>query len=300
MGLTDAQRAIRRGRITASVAADILGEGRFGTSLTAWVAIMDLPREEIGDKPAVKAGNYFESGVADWWQDEVGTPSGLKLGPADTLVHPEHDWLAATPDRFVYDADGSRVAVLEIKTSALWNLDDWRDRDTRETTVPDYVRIQCELEMACAGLYRAHVAAVIGGNQPFFAVIESDPALRASLIAALGAWHKRHVLGSEQPIPTGRECDTRAFKYLHPNDTGEIVSLSDEAEAAAIESEKIAARIEHLAEQREQLRNVVRAELQTATFGESPRVRASYKTSRKGVRSLRLEIPQGADHAAAI
>jgi len=303
MTLTAAQRELRRGRVTASIAADILGEGRFGSELTAWISVMGLPSEDIGDKPVVRAGNYFEQGVANWWQDDVGTPEGLTLSGDGhtTLVHPELDWLAATPDRFVHDSTGQLVAVLQIKTSALWNMDDWRDRDTGETTVPDYVRLQCEVEMAVAGVSRAYVAAVIGGNTPFFAVIESDPALRAHVVAALGAWHRRYVLGNVPPAPTGRECDTHAFKYLHPNDTGEIVSLSEDAEVAAVRSEEIASQIEELKSQRELLRNIVRAEMETATFGSSPLASVTYKTSRKGVRSLRVEIQEkGSAYAAAI
>jgi predicted phage-related endonuclease len=290
--LTEAQRAIRRGRITASIAPSILRvEGSFGSPLTAWLEIMDMPREDIGTMPRVRAGNYFEAGVCAWWQDDVGTPNELQAtgDGSQTLVHPVHDWLAVTPDRFVVDGTGRRVATLQAKTSAAWNREKWEDLDTHEVILPDSVRIQCALELEVVDLERAYVAVVLGGNRPYFTMIERDRALAAECMKALGAWHLKHVVGNLQPEPTGYECDTRAFRYLHPSDTGELVSLDAETAGNAEESKRIDEQIESLKVERDRLRNVVRAALGTATFGEAPGLLATYKTNRKGVRSLRID-----------
>lgn len=287
MTLTAADQSIRKGRITASVAADILHEGQFGTELTAWLSIMDLPREDIGKKNNVKAGHYFEQGICDWWQDEIGTPNGLHIGgPLSTVVHPVHNWLAATPDRPVFNAAGEMVAVLQAKNRSLWALEEFLDRDTRELTMPDAVKIQEQIELEVMNLPRAYVAAVIGGNQPSFTSIDRDPKFAADCIAILGPWHKRYVVGNVQPPPTGKECDTRAFKYLHPEDNGSIVSLSAEAVAAVLKIRELIEQVEPLDEEVERLKNVLRAEIGDATFGEGPGVRLSWKRDRRGVRAL--------------
>lgn len=287
--LTEAQLAIRRGRITASIAADILGVGRFGSELTAWLEITGQPREDISSNPRVRAGHYFEDGVCRWWLDEVGKPKGLSLAPADTMIHPTHDWLAATPDRFVVDASGEIVAILQAKTSDLWNREAWEDLDTHDVTVPDSVRVQCAVELAVTGLPLVYVAAVVGGNRPYFAEIQRDDALEREIVSALRLWYGRHVIDKVQPAPSGRDCDTRAFRYLHPSDTGHVVTLSEETAKAARESLRLAEQIDAIGVERDRLRNLVRAEMETATIGEAEGVRAVYKTSRKGVRSLRIE-----------
>src|SRR5690349_23589672 len=140
--LTETDKATRKGRITASIAPAILSESPFGTPFTAFLEIMDLPREDISDRDEILAGNFFEDGVCQFWLHRVGRKAGLRIEQGKALVHPTLTWLAATPDRFVYDGAGKLVAVLQAKTSGHSNLDAWRDRDSHETTIPEHVIIQ--------------------------------------------------------------------------------------------------------------------------------------------------------------
>lgn len=288
MTLTAAQLEMRKCMIGASQVPAVLGEGLFGSELTVWTEVMALPREDISDRNEVKAGNYFQSGVLAWWLDDFGKSRGLTLRrmPEETIVHPRLSWLCATPDDYALDAAGNVVATVQAKTGGWYRELEWEDPDTHEVAVPLAVVLQVQTEMEVTGLDLSYVAAVIGGNRPYWGVVERDREMWASMEKLLAAWHKRHVLGGVQPDPTGRAWDTRALRKLSPSDNGQTIRLSVEGVGHARKSEELQEQIAELELERERLRNLLRAEMGAATFAEGPGVRVSNKTNKKGVRTL--------------
>lgn len=289
MTLTEADQATRKGRITASLAAQILGEGAFGSPLTAWARITGRATEDISALEHIRAGNYLEPVCAQWWQDDDEQGRRLVAGPG-TLVHPKNDWFAWTCDRLIVDAAGEVVGVWEGKSTNAFNLGEWE-----HGAVPLGYQIQLQLYLDCASehfgrdLYGSF-GALVGGNRFFgsktHADVPRDREFAGAALAALRQWYERHVIADVQPDPTGRACDSRQLMRLHPDDTGAIVQLSAEAQENARKSREIGEQIAKLDEEKERLRNLVKSELGDATFGDGAGIRASWKRNAKGTRVL--------------
>ena len=69
-----------------------------------WASPVDVWRDKleldppIEDNQAVEAGRRMEEVIAQWYADETG----VDLAPCGTKIHPEHPWIAATPDRLCW------------------------------------------------------------------------------------------------------------------------------------------------------------------------------------------------------
>lgn len=103
MTLTDEQIAIRRTRVTASSLPAFLGYSGYISPSDAWRRHLEHPSlGKRSENQFTGFGHIMEPSIAK------GTMEVLKLEehqliPGETLVHPDHPWLAATPDYLVGD-----------------------------------------------------------------------------------------------------------------------------------------------------------------------------------------------------
>lgn len=123
-----AWHAARSGKITASLAAACLGLDPHKSRAAAWRAIKG---EKQGENRHMRWGTEFEP-VA---RREYETLSGNLVDETGFWVHPEYDWLGASPDGLI-DADG----LLEIKCPG-----------KLPTAIPLHHRIQMLIQLACTG-----------------------------------------------------------------------------------------------------------------------------------------------------
>lgn len=101
--------AARTGRVTGSAVGAILG-------LSPWQKQRDVLRRMVRDyhgespefisNPATEYGTFHESGAIA----ELEMEHGIKTVDCGFFVHPEHDWLGASPDGLIGDD-----ALLEVK-----------------------------------------------------------------------------------------------------------------------------------------------------------------------------------------
>ena len=179
--------AARRGRITASRAASCLGLG-YDSQREAW-------RQIMGRSPLQQPNEHMRRGLA--WEETTRrryasclVGMGLLL-PWETVqaggfwVHPEFDWLAASPDGLV-GADGA----CELKNPM-----------RLATNCQIHYRIQCWIQMACTGRQWVDFFSWPPCNaNHYWERIARPPAdALASLVARLGLWHAEHVLGDKEP-----------------------------------------------------------------------------------------------------
>lgn len=127
--------ANRKGRITASKVGKILGLSKYGTRDDAMREFVreffDAPREFAGNE-ATRYGESHEADALAAYEHRYG----VMIEPCGLVVHPEHDFLAASPDGLV----GER-GMVECKCP-------YR---ARYTTPSDEYRAQMQLQMACTG-----------------------------------------------------------------------------------------------------------------------------------------------------
>lgn len=154
MSLTEAQKEQRLNAITGSDAAVICGVSKWGNIIDLWQQKLRLAvAEDISDKPFVKAGNYLEPVVAQWFSDETG-----KLCEVDTAfqVHKSIPFMAGNIDRRITGEN----AILECKTTS--RDDNWGIAG--DNTIPDHYLCQVAHYAAVCDVERAYIAVLIRGS----------------------------------------------------------------------------------------------------------------------------------------
>lgn len=145
-------------------------------------------------------GHRLEPVVRDWLSEELGQ---------HIVPNPPRMTCADHPFMFAHlDGDIPALKELaEIKTSDKFLAQEFGEVGTDE--VPIRYVLQCTHQMIVTGYRRAHLAALIGGNDARRYVIEYDPELAAALIArAEDFW--RHVETRTPPeVVTLHDADKR-------------------------------------------------------------------------------------------
>ena len=155
--ITAAQRSTewheqRKGRVTGSVAGAILGLNPFMSpeqALRRMVRDYHNVESEFTGNIATEYGSLNEP-IA---QLAYTTKTGNLVNECGFSVHPEHQWLGASPDGLI-ESDNGELMVLEIKCPF----------SKRNDLIPEFKSIyqqkhyyaQLQLEMACTGTRKAH------------------------------------------------------------------------------------------------------------------------------------------------
>lgn len=135
--------AARKGRVTGSNIGAILGLSPFKTADDVMRAMVreyhDAEREFQGNV-ATEYGTFHEDGA----RLEYEMDTGNKVQECGFFIHPEHDWLGASPDGLV-----GEEGLVEIKCPY----------SQREACIPEFKTaieqphywVQMQIEMACSG-----------------------------------------------------------------------------------------------------------------------------------------------------
>lgn len=150
--------AARRKGIGASEIAAVLG-------ISPWESPFSLYWRKVNDwdfdgSAAMEWGTRLEEAIAQKYVD--GHPE-LELGLGQLEHHAIHPWMLATPDRYLWPVETTRldvIALLELKTAH--TADGWGEPGTTE--IPVYYRAQVLWQMAVVDVLWADVAVLIGGS----------------------------------------------------------------------------------------------------------------------------------------
>jgi putative phage-type endonuclease len=154
MALTELQLQERMHYIGGSDASTICGVNPYGNIIELWQEKLGLKEiEDISDKPSIRAGNYLEPVVAQWFQDDTNK---LVEIANKTFYHKTIPYMAANIDRRLTD----EKAILECKTAS--RDDNWgADADN---TIPDYYMCQLAHYCAVCDVDLAYIAVLIRGS----------------------------------------------------------------------------------------------------------------------------------------
>lgn len=246
--------AARRRGVGGSDAAAVCGLDRWKSAYEVYLdKIGDAPKRPVSD--AMDWGNRLEPVIVDWFTEKTGLP----VTKAGLMAHPEHPWMLGTVDRLVGDDE-----ILECKNTSVYRAKEWADDQ-----VPDGAELQTQHYLAVTGRKRAHVAVLIGGNQPEMRVVERDDDLIATLIG-LEATFWQHVLDHRPPPVDGSEaCADLLGRLWTPNpDSTRVLSLDAIRALTELPDAKAAAKA--ATARVVELENQVKAELADAEFGVMP------------------------------
>jgi len=207
MGSSDAPAALGMSRYRSPV--EVAQEKRLPKTADAFPS----PETE-----AQRRGHVLEEVVARRFARHMGM-SESRLLPGGHVVHPEHDFMAASPDRRL---DGENT-LLECKTHNLWLRDQYGEDGSDNVTDCEYIQVQHQ--MAVTGAEAVYVAVLFAAEETFgilvkmldgganiesvcdlaenldlaVFIVNRDDALIADLIAAEKDFWQRYVIGDEIP-----------------------------------------------------------------------------------------------------
>jgi predicted phage-related endonuclease len=253
---------------------------RFQSALSLYYLKRGLVPESTDDNAAIEWGIRMEPVAAEWFADV----SGRKLidhGRYYSITHPTAR-LSCTLDREQYPIDDRGPGALELKAPSPYVKEAWK-----ASGVPLSAQIQLQAQLAVTGWDWGTICAQFPHEMPLYWDVERNDTFIAALLAKV-AWFWKCVDEGTAPEADSHPATTRALKQLHPNDTGESVTLPEAADEWCASLEEADATIEMGTNVRETMRNRLRAAIGDATFGETPMGALwSYKTNSKGVRALK-------------
>lgn len=198
---------LRHGGLGGSDAAAVAG-------LDPWRSPLHVYEEKRGTLPAAE---QFEGNEKTEWGHRLepvlaGTfaeRTGLTVQDANVMLrHPRHGWMLANPDRWVVDPTARHgFALLEIKTCGERMAEEWDDGP------PFRAAIQTNHYLAVAGLHRAYVAVLIGGQEFRWYRLERDETIIESLVQIEADFWERVQTGTPPPPgPSDKRLLTRRWE----------------------------------------------------------------------------------------
>jgi len=171
--------AARKGRITASLAAAVLGIDPYRGPLSAF--------NEITGRTGKSEANAFQVWGAEGEAAARGAyeeETGYLAFTTGLWVHPELPWLAASPDGLVGD-DG----LLEVKCP----------KTALPPAMPDHHRVQVAVQLACTGREWCDYFAWHPRDGHYLSRLTRDEAGIPLLLARLNEFYQTYVLPDVAP-----------------------------------------------------------------------------------------------------
>ena len=171
--------------IGASEVGAVLGLSPFETPFSLWLKkTKQVPRDE--ENNAMRMGHLLEPVVAQLWEEATGMKV-IKASAADIIyVHPEYDFMRATPDRVVR----GRKKLLECKTTIT-------DVDS-DDIFPHWIA-QCQYQMYVTGIHDCDLAWLVKGRFFGYQNIEYDAEFAEFIAERVKEYWNDCVVGGKEP-----------------------------------------------------------------------------------------------------
>ena len=171
--------------IGASEVGALLGLSPYETPFSLWLKKTGQIEPEP-ENVAMKLGHYLEPVVAQLWEEETGEKV-IKASAADIIyVHPEYDYMRATPDRIVR----GRKKLVEIKTTVT--------QVDPEDIYPHWL-CQCQFQMYVTGIHDCDLAYLVQGRYFGYVNVPYDEEFAEYIAERVKEFWNENVLGGKQP-----------------------------------------------------------------------------------------------------
>jgi putative phage-type endonuclease len=167
--------------IGGSDIAGIIGQSKWNTPDS--VLKHKLMGTSIKVNEAMFWGTTLEASVANVYKERFLDEEKETLydpvaeGSGAQVRHPDHPWLAASPDRLIIDPDTQEIlGGLEIKCIGLFSKKSWKNN------VPIYYQTQAQVYMMVFGLTSWEFFVLVGGQDSFHVCLEENPFMQETII----------------------------------------------------------------------------------------------------------------------
>lgn len=196
--------ALRKG-IGSSDVATILGLNKWSTPYQLWLDKTGRVQKEEDENFLMKMGHKLEPIIADLWSEETGKHIIPGTEEEYIYVHPELDFLRASPDREFGQKESE--GILECKSTQF---------KIEATDLPPYWFCQTQYQMGIGQIEYCNIAWLTQGREFGYAEIFFNPDFFAYMIDEVKKFWYNHVLADIPP-----ECSNiqdLALRYQHSED----------------------------------------------------------------------------------
>lgn len=280
--LSDAWFDYRRSRITGTDVPGILGLSSYKTPLSVWMEKTGKQVNEREETDLMTWGRYMEEAARKWTAADV--PCIIR--PFTQIAqHDQLDWFCCTPDgiiqKLITDDVYEDVGTWEGKCPSQWKRTEW------EEGMPEDYQVQVLAALAVTGFEQGILSALFQPEIRWGRVERNETLIEQMMNRLVDFW-EGYVLKDIPPPASASSEDTRILKELHPQDTGEVISVRDNEIIATTR------RVLHLQDEEkkikkevDELRNRIRQWMGPASYAACPDGGGwSYVRNAKGVRVL--------------
>ncbi len=267
-GVSDSDRTswlqTRRTMVTASSVAALLGldERRGALDVYAECLSTTVPYDgPIDLSSPMTWGRALERAVAE--TAAAGYGWELRMGGA-LLRSRKHPFIGATLDAEILPRGLGRWIIYEGKTTSYLRRRDW---DEEAGVPPDRVLCQTQSQLLVTGAELCVVFCLIGGQKPCRIDVVPNAEFHALIVETSEEFMER-IQKLDPPPPDWRS--RQALQKLYPTETGEAIQLSREAMEWTVELRQLASKRLECERREEEIKNLVRATMGTASYGLLP------------------------------
>jgi putative phage-type endonuclease len=250
----------RRKGIGSSDVAKVLGLSRFGTALDVYLSKVrpaDATEMTTHQEWGVRAEPMIAAAICDH--------HGWTLNKIPTVIHREHRFLRASPDRLNQSGE-----AVEIKTTA--RADGWGEPETDEVPEDYWLQAQHQLEVLheTYGTEVCWVFVLVGGSDFRRYRVPRDPGYLDTVFDPLREFWRCVEEETPPPPDWSHRSTLDALQKLHTPIKGRAVSLDDEAQRLADRYSALGDEISGLKDQRDEVKARLVAALEDAETGMLP------------------------------
>lgn len=192
-----------RSGIGSSDIATIMGESKYDTPYRLWRRLRGEERVEANNN-LLRMGHMLEPVVAKLWEEETGNKIFPWSEAEYMYVHPQYDFLRASPDREFAMQDG-RNGILECKSSQI-------PIDADE--IPGYWLCQIQYQMGIAQIDYCNIAWLIQGRDFGFSEVIFNKDVFDYMVECAKKFWIDNVIGGAEPELDEDKGDVQ-LKYRH-------------------------------------------------------------------------------------
>ena len=270
--MTPEQREARRSSLGASEIAAVAGIDPFRGPWDIWAEKMgfDIAEPVAGSD----MGHLFERPLLEYYSRQTG----VALTYPETMIHPLHKWVSATPDGLASDR------VVQVKVVGANMAHKW------DAGVPEYVVCQVQWEMLVTRRPLAVVVACVGGTDYRVLDVPADTELQETLLDLGRTFWDGHVLTGAPPDPDASEACRRAVAARYRKVSSDMLPASRELIEMAREHKALGKQIGGLEKQREAIGNALRLAIGERAGFEWDTGRCTWAPDKNGNRTLRVSV----------
>ena len=243
----------RRECITATDVSKILGLAPWGSPHSVWRDKHALEKD-FPPTPAMRLGVEMEPRIVE---DYVSRHTGVTLddpGRFTLARHPDHPWIACTPDRIYTDRSRGLECKYAMGSQRYWS----------EDKPADHAFLQAHWSMIAMQIPRWDIAAWIG-NRYYEYNLEADEELHGVLIEECRKFFDRYIVGDEEPPDDGQPETSAYLATRFPIITDEMLTPTEEVMETVYRYRDILAEEKALKAEKEKLKQKLARKIGDAT-----------------------------------